>query len=144
VFASLKTAYRDQVDRLERGGVNTISKQHFTAPFSPAREKAFTPKNIKAGFAASGLFPFNPERVLRDMTKPPTDVDVSRVEEVDVGTRPQDIVPQTPVTPVSAEALVSLKNMIIQQDAYALNDTSQRNLQRNVQKFVKSCLLLYS
>jgi hypothetical protein len=118
--------------------VNTIGKQHFTALFSPAREKAFTPKNIKAGFAASGLFPFNPERVLRDMTKPPTDVGISRVEEVDVGSRPQDIVPQTPVTPVSAEALMSLQNLIIQQDAHALDDTSKRNLQRHVQKFVKA------
>ena len=59
VFASLKTAYHEQVDRLERGGVNTIGKQHFTSLFSPARERAFTPKNIKAGFAASGLFSFN-------------------------------------------------------------------------------------
>ncbi len=46
VFASLKVAYREQVDRLERGGVNTIGKQHFTSLFSPARERAFTPKNI--------------------------------------------------------------------------------------------------
>jgi hypothetical protein len=29
VFSPLKTAYRDQVDRLERGGVGTIGKQHF-------------------------------------------------------------------------------------------------------------------
>ncbi len=28
VFASLKVAYREQVDRLERGGVNTISKHY--------------------------------------------------------------------------------------------------------------------
>jgi hypothetical protein len=70
VFASLKARYRDQVDRLERGGVITIGKEHFTCLYSPAREAAFTPKNIKAGFAASGLFPFNPDRVLRSMPTP--------------------------------------------------------------------------
>ena len=57
VFAPLKAAYRDQVEILERGGMNTIGKQHFTSLYSPAIEKSFTPKNIKAGFAATGLFP---------------------------------------------------------------------------------------
>jgi hypothetical protein len=76
VFAPLKTAYREQVERLERGGVNTIGKEHFTSLYSPARERAFTPKNIKAGFAASGLFPFNPERVLRTVPKPTAELTI--------------------------------------------------------------------
>jgi hypothetical protein len=49
VFAPLKAAYREQAERLERGGVNTIGKEHFTSPFSPARKIAFTLKNITAG-----------------------------------------------------------------------------------------------
>jgi hypothetical protein len=57
VFAPLKDAYREQADRLEREGANTIGKQHFTSLYSPARAIAFTPKNIKAGFAANGLIP---------------------------------------------------------------------------------------
>jgi hypothetical protein len=69
VFSPLKTAYREQVERLERGGVNAIGKEHFTSLYKPARERAFTPKNIKAGFAASGLFPFNSDRVLRTVPK---------------------------------------------------------------------------
>jgi hypothetical protein len=88
VFASLKVAYRNQVDRLERGGVNTIGKQHFTSLFSPAREMAFTSKNIKTGFAACDLFPFNPDRVLRYMPKPPADITVSRADEAKVGSCP--------------------------------------------------------
>jgi hypothetical protein len=31
VFSPLKVAYRDNVERMERGCVNTIGKQHFTA-----------------------------------------------------------------------------------------------------------------
>ena len=72
VFASLKEAYRDEADRLFRGGVNTIGKQHFTSLYSPTREKAFTKRNITAGWAACGLFPFNLDRVLRVISKPPT------------------------------------------------------------------------
>jgi hypothetical protein len=138
VFSSLKDAYREQVDRLERGGVNTIGKQHFTSLYSPARERAFTTKNIKAGFAASGLFPLNPDRVLRHMPKPPADLNISKADEVEVGSCPQDIVLQTPVTPVSAEGFMSLQNLIIKQVAYALDDTSKQKLERHVLKLTKA------
>jgi hypothetical protein len=49
VFAPLKTAYREQVERLERGGVSAIGKEYFTSLYSRARMRAFTSKNIKAG-----------------------------------------------------------------------------------------------
>jgi len=139
VFAPLKVAYREQADRLERGGVNTISKQHFTSLYSPARAIAFTPKNIKAGFAASGLIPLNPDRVLRSMPKPPAEPALPRADEVQVGSGRQDVEPQmpeTPATPVSAEALMSLQNLIIQRDAQALDETSKQNLARHIQIFV--------
>ncbi|EMD86797.1 hypothetical protein COCHEDRAFT_1146541, partial [Bipolaris maydis C5] len=70
VFGPLKTAYRDQVERLYRGGLTNINKEHFTTIYSPARERAMTKRNILAGWAKAGLFPFNPARVLRDLTKP--------------------------------------------------------------------------
>lgn len=57
VFAPLKAAYRENVERLERGGVNTIGKEHFTSLYSPARERAFTRRNVLAGWSKSGLFP---------------------------------------------------------------------------------------
>jgi hypothetical protein len=56
VFSPLKAAYREQVERLEWGGVNTISKEHFTSLYSPAREKAFTSKNIIAGLLQVDYF----------------------------------------------------------------------------------------
>lgn len=70
VFGPLKAAYREYVERLERGGVNKVGKEHFTSLYSPAREKAFTKRNILAGWSKAGLFPFNPNRVLRDMSSP--------------------------------------------------------------------------
>jgi len=141
-FAPLKAAYRDQVDRLEQGGINTIGKEHFTSLYSPARERAFTPKNIKAGFPTSGLFPLNPDRVLRSMPAPPAEPAIPRVDEVKVGSCRQDVEVhyrqeeelQTPLTPVSAEAFISLQNLIIQQDAHALDETSKQNLAKHLQK----------
>lgn len=138
VFAPLKSAYRERVERLERGGVNTIGKEHFTFLYSPVRETAFTPKNIKAGFAACGLVPFNPDRVLRDIPKPPPETNIPKANEVDVGPRLQDEILRTPVTPVSAEALISLQNLTIKQDAHALDETSKQSLQRHIQKLANA------
>jgi hypothetical protein len=42
IFGPLKAAYRDQVDRLERGGVGTVGKEHFTMLYSRARNSALT------------------------------------------------------------------------------------------------------
>lgn len=49
VFAPLKAAYREQVEKLYRGGANTVGKQHFTLLYSRAREQALTSRNIKSG-----------------------------------------------------------------------------------------------
>ena len=136
--------YREQVERLERGGVNTIGKEHFTTLFSPARYRAFTAKNIKAGFAASGLLPFNPDRVLNSMPKPVPDLTVPRVDEANNEPLPQDEVPQTPATPVSAEGLVSLQNLIIKQDAHTLEEISKRRLRRHLDKFAKAAHLSFA
>ena len=85
VFAPLKAAYRDEADRLFQGGANTVGKQHFTCLYSPAREKAFTKKTITAAWAASGLFPFNPDRVLRVTPKPLDQSTVPIADEIKVG-----------------------------------------------------------
>jgi len=135
LFAPLKGFYRDEAERLFQGGANTVGKQHFTSLYSPAREKAFTKRNITAAWAACGLFPFNPDRVLRVTPKPPAQATVPRADEIRVGSYHQDEVPQTPVTPVSAEGLASLHNLI-KQDAHTLNETSIPRLERRAQKLV--------
>jgi hypothetical protein len=69
------------------------------------------------------LFLFNLERVFKNTPKPPAQLSVPRANEVDIIPRAQDEVPQTPVTPVTAEALIPLHNLI-KQDAHALNEIS--------------------
>jgi hypothetical protein len=137
-FGPLKTAYREQVERLERGGVNAIGKEHFTCLYKPARERAFTAKNIKAGFAASGLFPLNPDRVLRTVPKPPAELTHVVTNEAPCQ---EDAVLQTPITPVSAEGLMSLQDLILKKDAHALDETSKQNLQRHLLKLAKATQL---
>ena len=54
-----------------------------------------------------------------------------------MGSCPQSEVLQTPVTPMSAEALTSLHNLI-KQDAHTFNKTSTQRLQRHVQKLANA------
>jgi hypothetical protein len=142
VFSPLKAAYRDQVERLYRGGVINVGKEHFTSLYSPARERALTSRNIKAAWAASGLFPFNPDRVLRDTPKP-VQLTIPKAYELEVGSCPQGEVLQTPVTPVTSEALTLLHNLITQ-DAHALDETSKQRLQRHVQKLANAAQISFA
>ena len=70
VFSPLKTAYREQVEHLERRGANTVNKEHFVILYRRAREVALTARNIRSGWSKAGLFPFNPSRVLDGMSAP--------------------------------------------------------------------------
>lgn len=144
VFAPLKTAYRDAVERLERGGVGTIGKQHFTSLYSPAREAAFTKRNITAGWSKAGLAPLNPQRVLKDMEKPLIEAPeaaeplalVPRASQNEIPA--PSVAPVTPVTPVTAEAFASLRDLILERDAHALDDSRKQILQRHLQKLTKA------
>jgi hypothetical protein len=124
VFGPLKAAYRDEVERLYRGGANIVGKEHFTSLYSPARQKALTSKNIMAGWIKAGLYPFNPDRVLRSIPKPLAELTVPKANEVKVWSCPVGEVLQTLVI---AEALTSLHNLI-KQEAHALDAMSQQRL----------------
>ena len=112
VFGPLKAAYREQVDRLFRSGANTVGKQHFTLLYDRARQIAITKRNILSGWSKASLFPFCPDRVLRDIPKPQQDGSNSIL----VATREQSY-PQlrSPLkTPTTAK---SLDGILCQADA---------------------------
>jgi hypothetical protein len=112
-FGPLKAAYRDQVERIERGGVGTISKQHFTYLYNPTRKQALTKKNILVVWRGGGLFPFNPNRALADTLRPrpPAQLTIPNAKER-VESCPQNESLRTPATPVSKETLVMLLGVI--------------------------------
>jgi hypothetical protein len=103
VFGPLKTAYREQVERLFRGGADTIGKQHFTLLYSHARDAAMTPRNICSGWSKAGLFPLNPDRVLRSLAKPQGEAGQSPSQAHAPSQADSSHVP--PKTPTSASGL---------------------------------------
>ena len=142
VFAPLKTAYRDNVERSDRGGVNTIGKQHFTSLYSPARNAAFTKRNILAGWSKGGLFRFNPQRVLRDMEKP--FLALTEAAGMPNNNAEQDPVPPavtspiTRVTPVSSASYAALQDTIIRTGTYGLDEVEKHKFERHVDKLAKA------
>ena len=63
-FSPLKRAYGRLVENKARLGFNHIDKLDFLEAYPQARVTAFKVESIKNSFAATGLLPFNPERVL--------------------------------------------------------------------------------
>ena len=63
-FAVLKQSYGGQIEGYMRNGVNHIDKPDFLRAFHAARTEAMTLANIQSSFAATGLVPYDPERVL--------------------------------------------------------------------------------
>ena len=63
-FSVLKRAYGQRVESMMRNGVNHIDKQEFLRLYYEARKEALHERNIRSGFAATGLVPCNPDRVL--------------------------------------------------------------------------------
>ena len=109
VFGPLKTAYREQVEKLYQGGANTVRKEHFTLLYGRARHAAFTPRNIRAGFAKTGLVPFNPDTVLRHIERPRSDPGLQ------IRVQPGLESPVKLTTPVTSEGLITLCTKIEKQ-----------------------------
>jgi DDE superfamily endonuclease len=140
VFSLLKTAYRELVERLYRGGAAKVGKEHFASLYSRAREVAFTPRNIRAGWTKSGLIPFNPDRVLSETPKPPEEPSILK-QEVNVVSRPNDGVAHTPVT---SEALTLLCSLV-EQDTNSLDERGKyhvEKLRNAAKKWAAECAFL--
>ena len=63
-FSPLKRAYGRLIENKMQLGFNHIDKLDFLEAYPKACIEAFKMDNIRNSFAASGLVPFNPERVL--------------------------------------------------------------------------------
>lgn len=106
----------------------TVGKEHFTSLYIPARERAFSKRNIMAGWAATGIVPLNPARVLRYTPKPPVEILASEANERDSYLHGQALqTPITPVTPVTIEALTSLYDLI-KKEVCALEEPDKEHI----------------
>jgi hypothetical protein len=67
-FAVLKRHYGQLVEQRMRLGFNHIDKIDFLTAFPSARTMAYKAQTIRNSFTATGLVPFNPDRVIQQLT----------------------------------------------------------------------------
>lgn len=113
VFSPMKTAYREEVEHPHRRGANTVNKEHFVILYRQAREVPMTVRNIRSGWSKAGLFPFNPSRVLGEMSAP---IERPAAQVPPPPSQPaQEQAPtprQTLVTPTTTEGVQNLYRML--------------------------------
>jgi hypothetical protein len=102
-----------------------VGKQHFTPLYSRACNLAFMPRNIKSGWSKTGLYPFNPDRVLNDIQKPQVEAIVPQTASVTIDLPAHINMLHTPVT---CESLTYLRTKIEQETA--LNSPSKYRFQK--------------
>ena len=71
VFQLFKHWYSKAVNQAYRTGVFKIDKMEFLYLIPNVRKRTFKKATIKAVFAETGLYPFNPEKVLSKLPLPP-------------------------------------------------------------------------
>jgi hypothetical protein len=67
-FSPLKRAYSRLIQELARQGIFHLDKTDFLANYQKVRPAIHFESNILSGFRATGLVPFNPDRVLSNLT----------------------------------------------------------------------------
>ncbi|KAJ5751478.1 uncharacterized protein N7511_008443 [Penicillium nucicola] len=108
-----------------------------------ARNEAFTRRNILSGWSKSGLHPFNPEKVLGNIQKPPEDI---AELQCDAGVNaPHPSSDEPPVTPVTFDGVCLLRK-IIEEDLRNLDVRGklcfQKMLNATEKAFAERSLLL--
>ena len=71
-FAPLKHLYGQRVQEKIQKGIYSIGKEDFIYIYPAVHQQALSLSNIQSGFAATGLVPLSPERVLSKLHKTPT------------------------------------------------------------------------
>ena len=66
LFSPLSTAYSQQIDNIlmESQGLVRLIKRDFWPLFRDAWKQAFTATNVQSAWEATGIHPFNPEKVI--------------------------------------------------------------------------------
>lgn len=65
VFAPLKSRYRSEISKLSSlDDASPVKKQRFVTCYNLARKETFTPRLLRVGWKAAGIYPFEPSKGL--------------------------------------------------------------------------------
>jgi hypothetical protein len=65
VSAPLKSRYRSEIAKLASlNDALPVKKQRFATCYNLARKETFTPRLLRVGWKAAGIYPYNPQKAL--------------------------------------------------------------------------------
>ena len=131
-FGPLKTAYGKLVQQLARDGIFHIDKGDFLGMYKHARRAIHSEQNILSGFRATGLIPFNPERVLSVLT-------ITKTPSPPPSSHGQNSLPWTSETPKNPAQID--KQMQLVQNAY---ERASRSPTEPMAKVAKSAAVAWN
>ena len=131
VFGPLKKVLAAKLDPLIRTGVGNIQKWEWLAAFEKAHDKVFCKENIQGGFCGTGIYPYNPDKVINR-------VSISAISTPQ--TRP--ITPPSINTPFTDDVITSspINMEAVRFANYSLNNIIASNtlIPTPVRKYIKS------
>lgn len=76
IFSPLSTAYSNQINNMTQSshGFTRITKRSFWSMFRTAWKTALTSGNIHSAFAATGIWPLQPDKVLNQLRRTPSPI----------------------------------------------------------------------
>ncbi len=156
-FGPLKTAYSRLIQNLARSGRFHVDKTDFLANYQQARPVIHSEKNILSGFRATGLIPFDPERVLSSLTitktpsPPPPEnqpsspwisetprntVQISKqMQLVQAACKRQSVSPTAPIAKVAKSASIAWNLVALQAQKIAELEASNTHLQTKAKTY---------
>ncbi|KJK73638.1 hypothetical protein H634G_11103 [Metarhizium anisopliae BRIP 53293] len=69
VFQPLKHYHAKAIDLMARDGITQITKLEFLRCIESVRKQAFKPSTIISAFNKTGIYPFNPQPIIQDLTE---------------------------------------------------------------------------
>ena len=120
-----------KLDPLMRTGVANIQKWEWLVAFEKAHDEVFYKENIQGGFCGTGIYPYNPDKVINCVSIPATPAPQNR-----------PITPPPANTPFNDNVITSspMDMEAIRFANYSLNNiiASNTSIQTPVRKYVKS------
>ena len=69
-FAKMKECWKEEINAFKAIHKHGVNKEDFYEVWGRAYLKVFTKENVKLAFAATGIWPFNPDVIMPEQMKP--------------------------------------------------------------------------
>ena len=128
VFKSLKSHWNTAIDDFIKGTGVAVGHKQFLRLFSVAWQASLTPTIIKNGFAATGIYPFNPNAIPNDAYATNICVDESLDDAPESATNPVMENLTLPSLPSSINAMSNVEDAVVSDSSPSVENACQMDV----------------